>query len=357
MNLNLKFDFWNKDFNSIASKTLAKYGSYKINQIIISRRPLSKLLTMLMNVFTNGDYEKELKSQPYDKLYHLGIFCILENGTSILVDKTQQINIYPETLKKDDKMEYMPVNLHNKIITLGELINKTYELMGHNHFFEYRANSYNCQDFIINILNSNGLLTPENKTFVLQNVEWLFKNRDGLRKFLNLSTDTISNFHSFVGGGLKLKLGETTNIQLIKIAKHLGFNVLVISKSQSNLINPKNKYYIINLENSNQSGSHWVCLILNNKNAYYIDSFGIFPPEEVENRLNKLNYTIYYNDTDYQNLNSSSCGLFCLGAIQFLKLNKYSMIKFNNEFIKMFNYSNTKQNDKIIKNYLEKYIE
>ena len=32
--------------------------------------------------------------------------------------------------------------------------------------------------------------------------------------------------------------------------------------------------YIINLSSSNNSGSHWVCIILKGKKAYYFDSLG-----------------------------------------------------------------------------------
>ena len=50
---------------------------------------------------------------------------------------------------------------------------------------------------------------------------------------------------------------------------------------------------IVNLENSNQSGSHWVAYYKNNNKKYYFDSFGNAPPKELVKYLGPKK--LFYN--------------------------------------------------------------
>lgn len=72
---------------------------------------------------------------------------------------------------------------------------------------------------------------------------------------------------------------------------------------------------IINLDNHNGEGTHWTCFykdIENNKNIFW-DSFGVLPPVSIDDIL----YPYTYNHKDVQNLNSSSCGWWCIFCIYF----------------------------------------
>ena len=74
---------------------------------------------------------------------------------------------------------------------------------------------------------------------------------------------------------------------------------------------------IINLDNANGSGTHWVAYYKNQKYKEYFDSFGdLQPPQEV---VNYLKTPIYYNHERKQKFDTVNCGHLCL---QFL-LNKY----------------------------------
>jgi Phospholipase A2-like domain len=80
----------------------------------------------------------------------------------------------------------------------------------------------------------------------------------------------------------------------------------------------ENLAIVINLENSNQGGSHWVCLY-NDKNLPYVeyyDSYGLEPPIEVEHFINsKLKKPIHYNPFQLQKAMSNRCGYFCIHYI------------------------------------------
>ena len=71
---------------------------------------------------------------------------------------------------------------------------------------------------------------------------------------------------------------------------------------------------IINLENSNQGGSHWCALYNDRKEDFceYFDSYGMKCPLEVI-KFVKRNFRkpIYYNDNQLQQDTSKNCGYFC----------------------------------------------
>lgn len=80
----------------------------------------------------------------------------------------------------------------------------------------------------------------------------------------------------------------------------------------------KNECGVLNLQNSNQTGSHWVCWIKNDNYKIYFDSYGdANPPIELVKYLGKNN--MWLNEDRFQNYNDPPiCGHLCL---EFLKLN------------------------------------
>lgn len=69
---------------------------------------------------------------------------------------------------------------------------------------------------------------------------------------------------------------------------------------------------VINLDDENGMGTHWVCFFRNKKNAFYFDSFGNLPPQ-----IEFLNYigdkcVIYYNHKSYQTYREVNCGHLCI---------------------------------------------
>lgn len=68
---------------------------------------------------------------------------------------------------------------------------------------------------------------------------------------------------------------------------------------------------IVNLDNSNNSGTHWVAYVKCKKYCEYFDSFGdLKPPLELIEYLRNEN--ILYNYVKYQNFNTVICGHLCI---------------------------------------------
>lgn len=68
---------------------------------------------------------------------------------------------------------------------------------------------------------------------------------------------------------------------------------------------------IVNLDSSENQGTHWVAYVKDNNYCEYFNSFGdLKPPLELINYLK--NYNISYNYNTYQQVNTVNCGHLCL---------------------------------------------
>jgi len=76
-----------------------------------------------------------------------------------------------------------------------------------------------------------------------------------------------------------------------------------------------NEYAIINLDNSDGPGSHWVAYKKRNNFVIYFDSYGnLVPPKELVNYFGNR-CSIHYNYNRYQPDNSVKCGHLCLAFL------------------------------------------
>ena len=66
---------------------------------------------------------------------------------------------------------------------------------------------------------------------------------------------------------------------------------------------------VLNLNLSNESGSHWTCWFKINSDKYYFNSFGLPPPKEL---IDYLGSPILYSTFQLQGMNDQNCGKWCL---------------------------------------------
>ncbi len=141
---------------------------------------------------------------------------------------------------------------------------------------------------------------------------------------------------------------QLTNFDLMDIAKLMNIKLnAVLMKDQATNKMP-NGYYIFNLENSNQGGSHWVGLVKKSKKAYYYcDPYGIPPPQTMLDLLQCNESHLFYNDTQIQHIDSILCGYFCLVFLYQMQQSNDLVNNIEN-FLQLF-YLDTNKNDKELK--------
>ena len=100
--------------------------------------------------------------------------------------------------------------------------------------------------------------------------------------------------------------------------------------------------YVINLDEYENTGTHWVALFAKPKYTFYFDSFGI---EHIPKEINKFrNNDIKSNIFRIQTYDSIMCGYFCIELINYMLKGKTLL-----DYTNLFSPNDFKRNDQIIK--------
>ena len=124
-----------------------------------------------------------------------------------------------------------------------------------------------------------------------------------------------------------------TNIDISEYyAKEPRFNGVY---SRNNLPNKiKKGAYVVNLDEYENTGTHWVSLFVKPKYTVYFDSFGV---EHIPKEINKYIFRIQAYD-------SIMCGCFCIEFINYMLKSKTLL-----DCTNLFSPNDFKKNDLIIK--------
>ena len=112
--------------------------------------------------------------------------------------------------------------------------------------------------------------------------------------------------------------------------------------SRNNLTKIKDGEYIINLDEFKSIGTNWIAVDVNNNNVTYFDSFGV---ENIPKEFRKFigNKNVITNIYRIQAYDSSMCGYFCIGFINFILKGKSLLYNTN-----LFSPNDYEKNDEII---------
>jgi hypothetical protein len=73
---------------------------------------------------------------------------------------------------------------------------------------------------------------------------------------------------------------------------------------------------VMNLQNSNQPGSHWVALYFGPSTAEYFDSFGLPPDDRALDYMRRSGKKVMWNNEKLQLNSSDECGYYALDYIK-----------------------------------------
>ena len=113
--------------------------------------------------------------------------------------------------------------------------------------------------------------------------------------------------------------------------------------SRNNLPNKiKKRAYVINLDEYENTGAHWVSLFVKPKYTVYFDSFGI---EHIPKEINEFsNNDIKSNIFRIQACDSIMCGYFCIEFINYMLKGKTLL-----DYTNLFSPNDFKKDDRVIK--------
>ena len=159
-----------KQLNPTSLKTLEKYGDIPIVQCTLFRYLIPAPVIQAVKLLFSGH-----PPPPLDKLAHLGIIFTLQTGKKIMCEKNENINITDKLFHFPSDTQYLHVSLNGQDkLTLDEIVKKTRAKMGLT-FSKYTALHYNCQNFVLNILQVNHIGNKIDEEFVKQNLSDLIK--------------------------------------------------------------------------------------------------------------------------------------------------------------------------------------
>ena len=119
---------------------------------------------------------------------------------------------------------------------------------------------------------------------------------------------------------------------------------------------PNNSSYIINLDNSQYSGSHYVAVIVKKEYVWYFDSIGLplglSMNSNILNRLKRTRKDILWSKKSIQGINSLFCGFYC---ISFLVKCAHEKVKYK-VFVRLYKGRRYAKNEKVCKNILKKAL-
>ena len=104
---------------------------------------------------------------------------------------------------------------------------------------------------------------------------------------------------------------------------------------------------MINLDDKNSKGTHWVSLFIDKNTAIYFDFFGIeYIPQEVLNKIKDKSIT--RNIFRIQDNESIMCGFYSIAFIEYMLPGKTLL-----DYTNLFSPNDYKKNDKIIYKFLK----
>jgi hypothetical protein len=108
-------------------------------------------------------------------------------------------------------------------------------------------------------------------------------------------------------------MNETDETQLKALMKGTQFSG-TFTKNDLNYIPNGNTIYNLNGQ------SHWTAMCRDGNDYFYFDSFGVVPPQCLEDMIMQgLNDGLYlYNTKEIQAINSSSCGFYCVAFLKWM---------------------------------------
>lgn len=181
-------------FSAKVKAILDKHGNDQIHSITIVRTPISSMIKYALETVS-------WKTIQYDKLFHLSLIF---NG-NILIEKNSLISmtIHPHINSESDVVSFDYPHQH---VTINQFIQGALSQMGEQKFFAYSAYDNNCQHFLLNLLQANGLANEELSRFIKQDTESIFSTNSAIRKLSNSITDIHGRATDLLGGKIKKQI-------------------------------------------------------------------------------------------------------------------------------------------------------
>ena len=152
--------------------------------MVVIREPIKAAINMLVNAITDNKVNEFKKQVGIDDLFHLYMIATLDDGRLIRIEKNSEIDVKQiSSMPKVNNDNMLNINISTPI-TVNELLTNTKNKIGDRAFWDYDSIKNNCQDFLYNVLYTNGFESsnPSMKSFIKQDLTKLSKSLSSTQK-------------------------------------------------------------------------------------------------------------------------------------------------------------------------------
>lgn len=182
---------------------LKLHGNKYIRRIIVSRIPVSAKIQFIANLVSNGGWTANMKKLNYDDVYHLFMIVELDDGLLFKIEKNSRVDITVGKRTLGDTM----INIDNIENTLNDMFEFSERLYGLERIYRYDPFKTNCQVLLVDLLSSIDKITPQLKTYIMQNATSLIEN-DIFKYIAKGVTDLAASSRYMIEGGRKKKINR-----------------------------------------------------------------------------------------------------------------------------------------------------
>ena len=156
--------------SSSVRRMITKYGKIDIAKMKICREPNIAMIDRFAKMISEGQWEQNKEKLSYDKFFHLFLLVKLRDGTVLLVDKNEAIDIRFASWETSADSEWIDLSVRSGM-TLQDMFHKGEKSVGTQNFWIYDPRTHNCQFFIKWILHHTPAWNATVEKFVMQNAE------------------------------------------------------------------------------------------------------------------------------------------------------------------------------------------
>lgn len=191
-----------KDLPPKVRAFLYNKGDVPITSISVAREPINSAIKQALNLISLGRFKKAMADKGYDSMFHLYLWFKLQDGTQVLLERNEVIEIrYPDPSKPIG--DFIPVQF-NAQTTLNQMWKNALQLVG-DGIYIYDPINNNCQRFVYDFLRANSLMNPTVQQYVMQDAEHLLP--DYAHKFGRFTTDFAAKMNHVLNGSGRLRFG------------------------------------------------------------------------------------------------------------------------------------------------------
>ena len=187
-------------FSDSDTATYNQVQNYIITKLEVVRTPLKWTSHLFANIASLGTFDSQMKELGYDLVYHLYFLIYLQGyDMPILYEKSETVTFRFEQPETSIYTQSMDVAFPSGM-TIESFVTTSQAKIKADDYWFYSFDKQNCQQFVLQNLQANNLLTPQIQAFVFQDASRLLSKAPDVSRKLAQHVSTISAIYKKLTG-------------------------------------------------------------------------------------------------------------------------------------------------------------